>query len=128
MLSYGHYELTVSETFSAAHQLRGYNGECENLHGHNWIVEVKVKAYALDEIGLGIDFKEIKDRLRSVLVRFDHRNLNELAEFATRNPSSENIARWLFEQLAPKFESASTKLMSVTVCESESQRASFCPA
>lgn len=124
--SCGHYELAVRETFSAAHQLRGYNGGCESLHGHNWLVEVRVRVYALDEIGLGIDFKEIKDVLRSVLARLDHRNLNELQEFAAKNPSSENIARWLFEQLTPKLNSATAKLVGVTVCESENQRASFC--
>ena len=78
------YELTVISRFAAAHQLRKYKGKCENLHGHNWKVHVTVTARELNEIGLGIDFKEIKEALQHVLDELDHCFLNDLPMFETK--------------------------------------------
>jgi len=85
------YILTVEDSFAAAHQLNGYMGKCENLHGHNWKIELEVAGHVLNDIGLLIDFHDLKDILKSVLADLDHVNLNETELFSTINPSSENI-------------------------------------
>jgi 6-pyruvoyltetrahydropterin/6-carboxytetrahydropterin synthase len=93
------YELTVESSFSAAHRLKDYQGPCENLHGHNWLVRVKVQCEMLDACGLGIDFRVLRLHLRKILDEFDHKDLNEVLEPHRINPSSENIARYIFEKL-----------------------------
>jgi len=119
------FELTVRDEFSAAHQLRGYRGSCENLHGHNWRVEVAVRGEELDETGLLIDFRELKAALREVLSELDHRHLNELPAFREKNPSSENLARYIFERLSEKLSGKPVRVFRVTVCETERSCASF---
>jgi len=119
------YELTVESRFAAAHQLRNYKGLCENLHGHNWKVQVTVTADALNEIGLGIDFKEIKVVLHQVLKELDHRFLNDLPMFQTDNPSSELIARWIFERLSEHLDQGHVRVARVTIWESEEACATY---
>jgi 6-pyruvoyltetrahydropterin/6-carboxytetrahydropterin synthase len=119
------YELTVESRFAAAHQLRNYKGLCENLHGHNWKVQVTVTADALNEIGLGIDFKEIKEVLHQVLKELDHRFLNDLPMFQTDNPSSELIARWIFERLSERLDQGHVRVARVTTWESEEACATY---
>ena len=92
------YELTIISDFAAAHNLRGYEGECENLHGHNWKVEVTVASKKLNKIGLAVDFKILKRTLENIIERLDHKHLNEIPPFDKENPSSENIARYIFKQ------------------------------
>ena len=92
------YEITVEADFSSGHFLRNYHGRCENPHGHNYKVRVTLAGTALDEAGLLLDFKLLKQVMRPVIERIDHRMLNELEPFTTLNPSAENIARYLFEQ------------------------------
>ncbi|MBI3399417.1 MAG: 6-carboxytetrahydropterin synthase QueD [Deltaproteobacteria bacterium] len=92
------YELTVICDFAAAHNLRGYEGECENLHGHNWKVEVTVESKRLNKIGLAMDFKVLKKILDGILGKLDHKYLNEIPSFDKENPSSENLARYIFKQ------------------------------
>src|ERR1044072_3092067 len=94
------YEVMVESEFSAAHALRGYQGKCENLHGHNWKVEVYVRGKELDSIGLLVDFKELKIVTKRVMNYLDHQNLNEITPFDNEmNPSSENIARFIFQSV-----------------------------
>lgn len=93
------YELTVQTEFSAAHALRGYPGKCARLHGHNFKVEVTVCGAELDELGMLVDFQTIKARLREITEAFDHRILNDLPPFAKQNPTAENLARYLYEQM-----------------------------
>ncbi|WP_297057353.1 6-carboxytetrahydropterin synthase QueD [Thermosulfurimonas sp.] len=119
------YELTVRDEFSAAHQLRGYEGACEHLHGHNWKVEVAVRGRDLNSIGILIDFKELKRALREVLGELDHRNLNELPAFRELNPSSENLARYIFDRLRERLAGKPVKVYRVTVCETERACASY---
>jgi len=88
----------VSATFAAAHQLKGYGGKCEALHGHNWRVQLFVKTKDVDEIGLALDFGEMKGCLRTILQALDHTNLNDLPAFQRHNPSSENIAQYIFQK------------------------------
>ncbi|MBQ7453984.1 MAG: 6-carboxytetrahydropterin synthase QueD [Selenomonadaceae bacterium] len=113
------YEITVRSAFEAAHFISGYDGKCARLHGHNWQVEAIVRGRELDELGMLIDFKIIKAALKKILDDFDHRFLNELETFAQENPTAENLARKIFEQLAASnIFSGSTKLHAVKVYES----------
>jgi 6-pyruvoyltetrahydropterin/6-carboxytetrahydropterin synthase len=93
------YIIRISDSFSSAHSLRGYEGRCENLHGHNWKVELELHYKALNRLGISMDFRDAKKALRDVLAHYDHTNLNTLPEFETQNPSAENIARTTHERL-----------------------------
>lgn len=119
------YELSVEVSFAAAHQLRGYRGKCENLHGHNWRVQVNVMAERLNEIDLAIDFHELKKIAREVVAPLDHGLLNEVFPFTEKNPSSENIAKWIFDSLKKKINNDNIRVSAVTVWESENSSASY---
>jgi 6-pyruvoyltetrahydropterin/6-carboxytetrahydropterin synthase len=119
------YHLTIETSFAAAHNLLHYQGDCENLHGHNWKVEVTVKVDSLDKSGLGIDFKVLKKETKSLLETLDHKYLNDLPAFTNLSPSSENIARYLFEELEEVFASHQVVLEKVRVWESENACAAF---
>lgn len=93
------YEVVVKSDFSSAHRLREYEGKCENLHGHNWIVETAVSSKTLDKNGFLIDFRVLKNKLNEILDDLDHKNLNDLEPFKKKNPTSENIARFIFDKL-----------------------------
>jgi 6-pyruvoyltetrahydropterin/6-carboxytetrahydropterin synthase len=92
------YEVTVDAGFSSGHYLRNYRGKCENPHGHNYKVRVTLCGETLDETGLLLDFKELKQILRPVVDYLDHRMINDLEPFTTVNPSAENLARYFFDQ------------------------------
>jgi 6-pyruvoyltetrahydropterin/6-carboxytetrahydropterin synthase len=119
------YELKIISQFAAAHQLREFKGGCEKLHGHNWKVEVYVRGEELGENGLLIDFREVKDATRSVLEELDHEFLNELETFKPLNPSSENIARHIFESLSRRLNSQKRQISKVTAWESDTASASY---
>lgn len=119
------YQLTIYTHFSAAHNLMHYQGDCENLHGHNWKVEVTVAAKELDKAGLGIDFKILKKETKKVLGTLDHKYLNELAPFIDLSPSSENISRFLFEELGKVLNSENVQIDKVTVWESDNACATY---
>jgi 6-pyruvoyltetrahydropterin/6-carboxytetrahydropterin synthase len=93
------YEITTEAQFSAAHRLKNYSGPCENLHGHNWLVKATVKTSKLDISGIGIDFKILKKYLKDIIDKFDHKDLNAELDAFDLNPSSENLARFIFERL-----------------------------
>jgi len=94
------FEITVEDSFPAAHALGAYRGPCERVHGHNYRVRVSLAGEQLGEAGLLMDFVEVRRLLREVLAPFDHRLLNEVAPFDTRNPTAENLARYFFEELS----------------------------
>jgi 6-pyruvoyltetrahydropterin/6-carboxytetrahydropterin synthase len=119
------YKLKIISGFDAAHQLIGYKGKCENLHGHNWKVEVEVIAENLNEIGIVMDFKELKKLTEEVISQLDHSFLNKISPFTEINPSSENLARWIYLSLKNKLKGNSVNLYCVTVWESESASASY---
>jgi len=96
------FEVSVEETFSAGHALRGYQGKCENPHGHNYRVSVKVEGEQLDSIGLLFDFVHLKRILRDLIADIDHKFLNDQAPFDAINPSAENIAKFLYEEASKK--------------------------
>lgn len=119
------YHLTIHTHFAAAHNLINYQGDCENLHGHNWKVEVTVGARELDKAGLGIDFKILKAQTKKVLDELDHKYLNDIDPFREKSPSSENIARYLFERLAADLDDGNVKVEKVNVWESDYACASY---
>jgi len=119
------YHLTIYTHFAAAHNLVNYQGDCENLHGHNWKVEVTVSARELDKAGLGIDFKILKKETKAMLALLDHKYLNELSFFKDRSPSSENISRFLFEELSGRLNTSNVTVTKVNVWESENACASY---
>ncbi len=123
------YILTVEDNFSSAHQLRGYKGKCENLHGHNWKIVLSVKGTTLNNIGLLIDFHDIKKILKDILNDLDHRNLNETSPFDTINPSSENLAKFITEEVTTKLDKnfPDVAVDSVTVWESTTSRCCYLP-
>jgi len=119
------YTLTVETKFASAHQLREYKGKCENLHGHSWKVQVVVKAQSLNQLGLAMDFTDLKRLTNEIVNSLDHVCLNDLPPFADINPSSENISRWIFESLKNKVAVYSVTLKAVTVWESETASATY---
>ncbi|HEX9190474.1 MAG TPA: 6-carboxytetrahydropterin synthase QueD [Candidatus Deferrimicrobiaceae bacterium] len=123
-MSSGTYTLTVRTSFAAAHRLREYDGNCERLHGHNWQVEISVASERLDDRGIAVDFRAIKAAVNDLLSGLDHRYLNEVPPFDRLNPSSENVARYLFEELEGKVP-APARIAVVTVWESEDARAEY---
>ena len=123
------YEVTVTAWFSGAHRLREYKGKCENLHGHNWKVSVTVsRPGGLDRTGMVIDFGVLKEKLKEILHQLDHAFLNDLPYFKKKNnPTSENIARFISEELAPFLKKEGVKLSNVSIWETETSMAVFRP-
>ena len=119
------YRLMIKTSFAAAHNLINYQGDCENLHGHNWRVEVVVSAKELDKAGLGIDFKILKKQTNSLLDELDHKYLNDLPSFKNNSPSSENISRYLFERLSETLNNENITVEKINVWESENACASY---
>jgi len=119
------FELMVETHFSSAHKLRGYKGECEKLHGHNYKVQVFVIAERLNEIDIAIDFHELKKLAGEVIAPLDHDFLNEIFPFTEKNPSSENIAKWIYDSLRKKLDNGNIHLSAVTVWESETSSATY---
>ena len=119
------YEVTIRKSFSAAHLLKEIGGKCEELHGHNFIVEVSVSAETLTAEGLLIDFRVVKRWTDEALDELDHKYLNEIPSFDNFNPSSENIARILFERISEKARPMRVSLSRITVWESENSRVSY---
>ena len=113
----GIFEVYIETHFSAAHALRGYPGDCARLHGHNWIIQVYVRCRELDDIGIGIDFRVIKENVKDVLQGLDHFNMNELPDFQEDNPTSENIAKYLYRELSKRIDSDKVKVSKVKVSE-----------
>lgn len=119
------FELMVESIFSSAHQIRGYKGKCENLHGHNWRVQVYVTAERLNEIDIAMDFHDLKELLKEVIAPLDHAFLNELFPFTEKNPSSENVAKWIYDSLNKRLNTPNIMLSAVTVWESEIASATY---
>lgn len=105
--------------FAAAHSLRGYPGDCAKLHGHNWKIEVQVAGQKLNEVGMVIDFKEIKKHAKEVVKELDHTFLNDHPHFKDTNPTAENIAVYLFQQIQSRIQTDVVKMHSITVWEND---------
>ena len=119
------YELKIISHFAAAHQLREFHGKCEQLHGHNWKVEVYVTGNSLGKDGLLIDFGVIKEDTKKALKELDHKFLNELDPFKEDNPSSENIARYIYDSLSHTLNNDTIRVSKVTAWESDTACATY---
>ena len=121
------YQISVEQHFDAAHFLRGYQGKCEALHGHRYRVVAQIKASKLDDIGLAYDFTELKRHLDDILSRFDHTCLNDVPPFHKINPSAENIASTLYNELKLKLAQAPVSVSCVEVWESPQSGVAYSP-
>ena len=119
------YEIKIKTDFSAAHNLREVGGKCESLHGHNFIVEVAVESKELNELGMVMDFRLLKEKTRGVLENLDHRYLNELPIFQDVNPSSENLAAYIFGELSRQIDRGPQRVSWVSVGEGETSQATY---
>ena len=123
------FEVSVEETFAAAHNLRNYKGKCENLHGHNYKVRVVVAGKELDSVGLVFDFVQLKQVIQGVIRSLDHKYLNELSPFDKLNPSAENLARHIYDEATRQLPQApnGAGISSITVWETETTAATYRP-
>ena len=121
------YEVTIIKSFSAAHLLAQIGGKCEELHGHNFRVEVILAAPDLNKSGLLIDFRVVKKWLNEILDQMDHKHLNELPCFAGINPSAENIAKYIYNQMKPKAKESQVRIARIKVWESENAAVAYIP-
>ncbi len=119
------YELTVQLEFSAAHHLRDYPGKCSRLHGHNYRVEVTVADRRLDDHGMLIDFGRLKQICQQVVDELDHSLLNDHPSFQQNNPTAENIARYLYTEIAERLNDSEISLEAVHVWESATSSATY---
>ncbi len=113
------YKLNVTDSFSAAHRLCGYEGACSNLHGHNWKVRIAISCTVLDDIGMALDYGIIKQALGSVLDELDHAYLNDLPSLKGMNPTSENLARYIFDRMSEAITKPGCNVCEVEIYESE---------
>lgn len=118
------FELTIETDFASAHQLRGYKGKCENMHGHNWKVQATVTSDKLNNIDIAIDFGDLRKITNDIIAPLDHTCLNTIFPFTEINPSSENISKWIYESLKKRLPEG-INVASVTVWESETASATY---
>ena len=119
------FEIAVEQGFASAHALRNYKGRCENIHGHNWKVEVAVVSDRLNNEGVVIDFQILKQKLEKALKSLDHTYLNDLPYFSGKEPSSENIAKYIFDKLKRELKEHRVTLKRATAWESENACATY---
>jgi 6-pyruvoyltetrahydropterin/6-carboxytetrahydropterin synthase len=122
------FEVSVEYTFAAGHALRGYKGKCENVHGHNYKVQLAVGGEQLDAAGLLMDFVEVKRTIKQLVERLDHHFLNDLAPFDKLNPSAENIAKYFYDEIAPEVARRDLRVQAVTIWETDSTSATYRPS
>ena len=121
------YQISVGQTFDAAHFLRGSQGKCEEMHGHSFRAVAKITATQVNEIGLAYDFTKLKHHLADILSRFDHTCLNDIPPFNEINPSSENIATTIYNELQPRLTNDPVSLWCVEVWESPTTGVAYTP-
>jgi 6-pyruvoyltetrahydropterin/6-carboxytetrahydropterin synthase len=121
------FEVCVEQTFASAHALRNYKGKCENVHGHNWKVQVVIEGEKLDEAGLLIDFIDVKNLMSAVIDRLDHQHLNDISPFDVLNPSAENIAEYFYQEISNGLAAAPVRVRAVKVWETDIQSATYRP-
>ena len=121
------FEVSVEYTFAAGHALRGYKGKCENVHGHNYKVQLVVAGEQLDATGLLMDFVEVRKNIKELVERLDHRFLNDIPPFDKLNPSAENIAKYFSDELEPFVLNRGLRLNAVTIWETDTTSATYRP-
>jgi len=117
------YELAVTDHFAASHFLSGYKGKCKNLHGHTWKVQVVIRKATLNKLGMVADFQVVKKQLKEILDALDHVHLNTVGPFAKINPTTENLAKYIFDELAARCRPL--KVTQVTVWESDNASVTY---
>src|SRR5262244_2857946 len=125
--SFSMFEVTIEQTFAAGHALRNYHGKCENVHGHNYRCQVTVEGQQLDSIGLLVDFVELKRVVHSVLDRLDHQWLNEYPPFDKLNPSAENIAKYIYDEVTGGLRDVKARVSAVKLWETDTASATYRP-
>ena len=118
------FKVSVRSSFAASHELKGYRGDCAALHGHNWGASIVVEVDDVDEVGLGIDFRVLRDHLDKVVLELDHRHLNDLDPFRDINPTAESIARYLFRRVNAQLPEG-VRLLEARVDETDEEWASY---
>ncbi len=123
------YELKVISHFDAAHALRGYQGDCANLHGHTWTVEVYIEGKQLNEIGLLVDFKDVKKYTNEIIEQLDHKYINDIPEFQEQgiNPTAENLSKYIYDKLSEKMAHLHVRIKKISIWESPKACASYVP-
>jgi 6-pyruvoyltetrahydropterin/6-carboxytetrahydropterin synthase len=123
------FEVSVEETFSAGHALRGYRGKCENLHGHNYRVRVTLEGPRLDSIGLLCDFTHLKQVMRGIIGALDHQFMNDLEPFRVVNPSAENMAKYFYDEVTRQLKNlpADARIVDIVVWETDTTSAKYRP-
>jgi 6-pyruvoyltetrahydropterin/6-carboxytetrahydropterin synthase len=123
------YEVSVEETFAAGHALRGYRGKCENIHGHNYRLRVVLEGEQLNEVGLLVDFSELKQIMRGVIEKLDHQFLNEVPPFDKLNPSAENMAHYFYKEISRELKGGSranpVRVAEVKIWETDTATATY---
>lgn len=122
------YEISAFGHFDAAHFLREYKGKCANVHGHRWKVEITLQGRELDELGILIDFMDVKTMLKEVLNIFDHKMVNDIPPFDNLNPTAENLSKFIYDEMVEKLKDrigTHIKIKRVTIWESEAASASY---
>ena len=121
------FEISVEYSFAAGHALRGYKGKCENVHGHNYKVQVSVAGAELNSVGLLMDFLDLRAAIKALVERLDHRFLNDLPPFDQLNPSAENLAKYFCEGVTSRTQAQGLRVQFVTVWETDSTSATYRP-
>ena len=119
------YQITIETHFSSAHRLRQYDGECERLHGHNWKVLIYVSSEVLNDLGMVMDFKDLKGKVKPLIGNLDHQYLNEIPPFTEINPTTENMAKYLFDEFSKVINTDLIKVTNVEIWESSTCFASY---
>jgi 6-pyruvoyltetrahydropterin/6-carboxytetrahydropterin synthase len=122
------FQISAEYTFAAGHALRGYKGKCENVHGHNYKVQVTVEGERLNSIGLLMDFVDLRAAIKGLVDRLDHRFLNDLPPFDQLNPSAENLAKYFYDGLEPQVREQGNRVSAVKVWETDTTSATFSPS
>jgi 6-pyruvoyltetrahydropterin/6-carboxytetrahydropterin synthase len=123
------FEVSVEQSFAAGHALRNYKGACENVHGHNFKIQVTIEGQELDDTGMLVDFLDVKQSMRDVIARLDHRFLNDVPPFDVKNPSAENIAEYFYDELTSGLTAnpVPVRVREVKVWETDIQSATYRP-
>ena len=124
------FQVSVEDTFSSGHALRGYRGKCENVHGHNYRVRITVEGSQLDSIGLLVDFTLLKQVMREIIGRLDHQFINDLEPFRSVNPSAENLAKYFYDEMQRGLTNLppGARITAATIWETDTSQATYSPA
>ena len=119
------FKLIVKKEFSSAHILHGHPGDCKRMHGHNWLVEAEVQGININEIGMVIDFKDIKNNLKTIISKLDHQFLNDLEPFINDNPTAENISKYIYKELSNNINTDNIKVSKIKLWETNNSAVTY---